>query len=53
MLLINLPRQATKQVNFAASEIGKAKVTKLLRRWIDRQKGQSSHSPQSHRGDEV
>ncbi len=53
VLLINLPRQATKQVNFAASEIGKAKVTKLLRRWIDRQKGQSSHSPQSHRGDEV
>ncbi len=52
-LLINLLRQATKQVNFAVSEIGRAKVTQLLRRWIDRRKGRSSPSPNDSRGDEV
>ena len=53
VLLINLARQATKQVNFAASEIGRAKVKKLLRRWSDRRKGRSSPSQDSHIGDEV
>ncbi len=53
VLLINLPRPATKQVNFAVSEIGRAKVTQLLRRWIDRRKGLSSLSPNSHRRDGI
>ncbi len=53
VLLINLLRQATKQVNFAVSEIGRAKVTQLLRRWIVRRKGQFSLSPNDSRGDEV
>ncbi len=45
VLLINLSRPATKQVNSAVSEIGRTKVTQLLRRWIDRRKGLSSLSP--------
>jgi len=53
VLLINLLRQATKQVSFAVSEIGRAQVTQLLRRWIDRRKGQFSLSPNDPRGDEV
>ena len=43
--LTNLPRLVTKRVSFAVSEIGKAKVTKSLSRWIDRRKGRSSHNP--------
>ena len=53
VLLINLLRQATKQVSFAVSEIGRAQVTQLLRRWIDRRKGRSSLSPNYPRGDEA
>jgi len=53
VLLINLLRQATKQVSFAVSEIGRAQVTQLLRRWIDRRKDRSSLSPSDPRGDEV
>ena len=53
VLLINLLRQATKQVSFAVSEIGRAQVTQLLRRWIDRRKGRSSLSPNDPRGDVV
>ena len=45
VLLISLPRPATKPVNFAVLEIGKAKDTQLLRRWIDRRKVRSSPSP--------
>ena len=53
VLLINFLRQATKQVSFAVSEIGKVKVKKWLRKWIDRRKGRSSLSPDSPIGDGI